>query len=289
MGVFDKIKQQVGTFLPNVIGNQSDEQVERETVQSQHQSEQINSQATSSPHDSRALYNPQLEKLIELALADGELTEKEKQVLFKKAEAMGIDLDEFEMVLDARLYERSKKQQNGSIQGQAAPQSNKFGDVKKCPSCGAMIQSFTTKCPDCGYEFRNIEANNSIQHLFELLNNVTANSREDATGLITGLGRLYGDAFSSAFGGNKETRQKKAIIQNFPIPNTKEDIIEFLTLALPLAKKPGFFEQDEEKKIMYPVWKAKCEQIIMKARFSMKDDHKALAEINEYGKQIGIK
>ena len=53
--------------MPNVIGNQSDEQVERETVQSQHQSEQINSQATSSPHDSRALYNPQLEKLIELA------------------------------------------------------------------------------------------------------------------------------------------------------------------------------------------------------------------------------
>ena len=30
------------------------------------------------------MYNEQLEKLIDYALADGELTEKEKQVLFKK-------------------------------------------------------------------------------------------------------------------------------------------------------------------------------------------------------------
>ena len=42
-----------------------------------------------------SMYNEQLEKLIDYALADGELTEKEKQVLFKKAESMGVDLDEF--------------------------------------------------------------------------------------------------------------------------------------------------------------------------------------------------
>lgn len=54
------------------------------------------------------LYDAHLEKLINIALADGELTEKEKQILFKKAEAMGIDLDEFEMVLEARLYEMKR-------------------------------------------------------------------------------------------------------------------------------------------------------------------------------------
>jgi uncharacterized tellurite resistance protein B-like protein len=47
------------------------------------------------------MYNENLEKLIEMALMDGELTEKEKQVLFKNAEALAIDLDEFEMVLVA--------------------------------------------------------------------------------------------------------------------------------------------------------------------------------------------
>lgn len=278
MGLLDQLKN---TAASMIMGET--QQLNSERQQNMPSVEQQATQPSTS-----GLYNPQLERLIDLALADGDLTEKEKQVLFKKAEAMGIDLDEFEMVLDARLYEQSQKQQTSS-QAQAAPKSNKFGDIKKCPACGAMLQSFSTKCPDCGYEFRNIEANTSIQHLFELLNNVTANSREDARGILSGLGQTYGDLFASFFGGNKETRQKKSIIQNFPIPTTKDDIIEFLSLALPLAKKPSFWEQDEEKRAMYPVWRAKCEQIIMKARFSMKDDPETLAEINEYGKQIGTK
>ena len=54
------------------------------------------------------LYDEKIEALISAALADGVLTEKEKQILFKKAQAQGIDLDEFEMVLDARLVEIEK-------------------------------------------------------------------------------------------------------------------------------------------------------------------------------------
>ena len=54
------------------------------------------------------MYNDQLDKLIEMALMDGELTEKEKQILFKKAEIFGVDLDEFEMVLEAKLFEKKK-------------------------------------------------------------------------------------------------------------------------------------------------------------------------------------
>jgi len=53
------------------------------------------------------MYSEKLEKLIEMSLLDGVLTEKEKSVLFKKAEAEGIDLDEFEIYLDARLYEKT--------------------------------------------------------------------------------------------------------------------------------------------------------------------------------------
>lgn len=59
---------------------------------------------------SEQLYDAQLEKLIDLALIDGTLTDKKKQILIKKAEQMGIDLDEFEMVLEAKLY--SKNQEN---------------------------------------------------------------------------------------------------------------------------------------------------------------------------------
>ena len=57
------------------------------------------------------MYNEQIEALISAALADGMLTEKEKQILFKKAQAQGIDLDEFEMVLDARVFKMNTERE----------------------------------------------------------------------------------------------------------------------------------------------------------------------------------
>jgi hypothetical protein len=58
------------------------------------------------------MYSEKLEQLIEYALADGVLTEKKRQALMKAANAEGIDPDEFEMVLEARLY---KKQKSGKV------------------------------------------------------------------------------------------------------------------------------------------------------------------------------
>ena len=99
------------------------------------------------------MYNEKIEQLIKAALADGVLTEKEKQVLFKRAQEEGIDLDEFEMVLDARLFEaenaaREKREK-------AAPKSDKYADVKKCPACGSIIPPNTKVCPGCGMVFSN--------------------------------------------------------------------------------------------------------------------------------------
>ena len=41
-----------------------------------------------------------LEELIRFAMQDGVVNEKERAILIKKAESLGIDPDEFEMVLD---------------------------------------------------------------------------------------------------------------------------------------------------------------------------------------------
>ena len=97
------------------------------------------------------LYSEKIEALISVALADGVLTEKEKQVLFKKAEAEGINRDEFEMVLDARLVELQKAEKEKAEK--SAPKSTKYGDVHKCPVCGAIIPALSGICPECGYEF----------------------------------------------------------------------------------------------------------------------------------------
>ena len=236
------------------------------------------------------MYNEQIENLINLALADGELTEKEKQILFKKAEAAGIDLDEFEMVLDAKLFEKQQTVK-AAAPSVAAPKSDKFGDVKKCPACGAIAQSFQTKCSDCSHEFSNIGANVSIGKLFEMLNACESDRKEESNSITGAFGSLMAKGLGQ---GDKVTEKKKSIISGFPIPNTKDDILEFLSSAIPNARQKGnmFTKQQPENKShndLAPTWKSKCEQLIMKAKFSMKDDKKTLEEIMAYGNELGIK
>lgn len=50
-----------------------------------------------------------LEKLIQAALVDGVVTDKERAILLKKVKEAGGDTDEFEMLLDARIYEAQQK------------------------------------------------------------------------------------------------------------------------------------------------------------------------------------
>jgi hypothetical protein len=237
------------------------------------------------------MYNEQIENLINLALSDGQLTEKEKQILFKKAEAAGIDLDEFEMVLDAKLYEKEQTLKT-IVPSVAAPKSEKFGDVKKCPACGGITTSFLAKCVDCGHEFSNIEANVSIEKLFKLLSEIE-NTPKEKFGMFENDKK---EAYESDF-----VQKKAEIIKNFPIPNTKNDILEFLTSALPHARKVksgigslfsskflGVTDSYKEQEIG-KAWKYKSEQIILKARFLLKEDKKALDEINMYAQELGIK
>ena len=143
------------------------------------------------------MYNERIENLVKAALADGVLTEKEKQILFKNAQEQGIDLDEFEMVLEARLVDLEKAKKD------AAPKSNKYGDVRKCPACGALVPAFKGICQECGFEFTNVDANLSSKQLAEKLLKENADNK------------------------------KIEIIETFPIPTTKADLLEFLTSLKP--------------------------------------------------------
>jgi hypothetical protein len=87
------------------------------------------------------MYSEKLEKLIELALADGVLTEKEKQVLLKNAEAEGVDPDEFEMVLEARLYEKTQQQAGNPAAGKQDKPDSLTGEQKQKQTLSNFISS----------------------------------------------------------------------------------------------------------------------------------------------------
>ena len=235
------------------------------------------------------------EQLINYAITDGQLTEKEKQVLIKKANELGLDLDEFEVILDAKLFER-KQELFSKTQNQTNSNSNKFGEIRKCPSCGAQVKSFNHNCDHCGHEYINVETNSSIEKLFRMLNEMEDSRKEDSitSNPFKAIGKFYANAFSGMTGPSKIDRKKMEIIANFPIPNTKNDIFEFLSLAIPKAKQMGnmFTKLNPENKShndFLPVWKTKCEQIIIKGKLIMKDDKQSLEELLHYAKEIGIR
>lgn len=216
------------------------------------------------------LYDPRMERLIDAALADGVLTEKEKQVLFKRAEAMGYDLDEFEMVLDAKLYDKTHSQQQQTVQT-AAPKSDKYGDVRKCPNCGAIVETYTAICPSCGYAFHNVGNVSSFEALSRKLEE---------------LDRQKGGGLFSVFKDESIDNRRCEVISNFPVPTTKDDILEFLSMAIPLSGKRGFLNPTS---YLENAWYNKCKQVITKARFALREDKVTLAEIEKYAKQLKIK
>lgn len=198
------------------------------------------------------MYNERIEALISAALADGVLTEKEKQILLKNAKSEGIDLDEFEMVLNARLVELEKAKEEAT---KSAPKSNKLGDVRKCPACGALVNSFHRKCQECGYVFENIQTNSSVNQLLESLRKA------------------------------KNEKERQAIISSFPIPSSKGDLMEFITVLHPkvfsaIGVSP--FQSDAENEDS--VYVCKYEECLEKIKMYFPDDEDLFRFVNEYKK-----
>jgi len=264
------------------------------------------------------VYDEKLEKLIEMALVDGVLTEKERQVLLSKGEALGVDPDELEMVLEARLYEKNRSSQQTVNPPPVTATSNKHGDVQKCPACGASIRAFLAQCDDCGHEFNNVEANATARTMFIQLQELEAEapvfSKRERKSFTWDKSRSFIDNIIEATSViwsslpepklAKEEREKKqlielaakqaAFIRHYPIPNTKNDILEFLTLSVPHARAANKIQVSLTAKAtaerqLTKAWRYKCEQVIVKARLSLKEDPRALEEINHYASELGIK
>ncbi len=200
------------------------------------------------------MYNEELEMLIDAALADGVLTDEEKQILFRKAQQYGVNLDEFEMVLEGRLAKvRAQRQQ------QAAPTPNKQRGPKKCPACGALIQSMQVKCPECGYEFHNVEANSTVKQLQQKLDEIEASAKPSNDKLSSVLSSELIDPIG---------RRKAAVIKSCPVPNSKDDLIELLTLCstnyTPSVNDRNNYEAS--------AWKSKYKQVRAKAKLLLKND-----------------
>ena len=228
-------------------------------------------------------YSKNLEDIIDAALADGELTEKERAVLHKKAEQEGVDLDELDVVIDGRLA-KMKKQEDWLRP--TPPSKEKLGNIVTCPACGAIVPAGAAVCPECGYEFRNVAANATITKLSKRLEEIEA---QRGGGMQENQLFLYMTGTIS-----KVDQQKIQCIKGFPIPNTKADMLEFLAYAIPEATRKIDYTGEDAGQGMAPAkykqaWTKKCQEVILQAERTLSKDKEAMDEINRYKAMLGKK
>ena len=195
--------------------------------------------------------HPELEKLFELVLVDGQITEKEKKVIFEKGKELGMTYDEIEITLDALVSKQQIK-----------TTKEKIGNIKTCPACGASVISMTMSCEDCGHEFTNVEANKSMT---ELLNRIGA------------LQRNPGEK-------DKSFNERKAeVINNTAIPDSREDLLEFLTVSSSQSNV-AFATRGNDK--IVSAWSRKGDEALNKAKILFRNDSKSMMLVEGFEKKL---
>jgi len=140
--------------------------------------------------------HPEIEKLIDLALADGQITEKERHVILKKAAELGVDADEVEMTLDGKLHQ---------LEATKPKQKEKVGSIKTCPACGTSVKPFTEECADCGHVYRHDSLNKLTSEIknssYDLVSQISMHAIPiNREALIEFLTFSYGNANNKALG-----------------------------------------------------------------------------------------
>jgi len=196
------------------------------------------------------MFSPEFEELIQAVLEKGKITEKDREVLRRRGEEdEGIEPDELDIILDARLAKMKK--QSESVE------STKMGSVKKCPNCGEPYVPGTYKCKVCGHVFQDMDAIKSSVKFSE------------------GVEKLSGQLRTGFFGDiDSDSRAKvENYIMNFPVPTTKDDIIDFL-LSL-YGKKSDF------NSTFQGAYRAKFLEVRSKAKILFAGDAQVEAAIKE--------
>lgn len=171
-----------------------------------------------------------------MALADGKLTESERRVLLKRAEKEGVDREEFEIVLEARLFEAEKQSKSRINNHISSAGSTKYGEMYKCPGCGAIVPAFAGKCHVCGTEFHNVAANKFTKNLFKELDLIEQKNEKENEQKKQKEGlndNWYDNWIAKENKAEVLARKQKSIIMAFPVPNSKADLLEILTVFRP--------------------------------------------------------
>lgn len=155
------------------------------------------------------------------------------------------------------------------------------GTIHKCPNCGEVVKAFETVCPTCGYEFRGRGAVDSLREFALKLEQIEAQREIKKSRPIKE--RLYGEEIT------KTDEQKISLIRSFAIPNTKEDLYEFLIMAesnIDIDLYDGTVLKTDARIAVSDAWKAKFEQAYQKAKILFDKNDVTYQEIEKLYEKV---
>lgn len=162
---------------------------------------------------SKNLIPEELQALIKQYLTDGVLTDKERAVILRKAESMGLDHDEIDLYLDAEVQKIEQ-----AIDASARKQKG-----KTCPFCGGVVPVLADKCPHCGQSITP-EASEELKEIFDSLEEALVNmkSRKDYTRSKASVER-YARKAKMYYGNNPKVQKLLAEVED-EMKNTLSNI-----------------------------------------------------------------
>ena len=163
-----------------------------------------------------------------------------------------------------------KAQQTEAPDGNPSERKTVYeGYIHKCPNCGEVLDSFAVNCPTCGYELRGARASSAVKEFSLKLEAIE--SRREYEKPLGPFAVLNAQQRVS-----KTDEQKISLIKSFSVPNTKEDMLEFMILAtssmnMRIYDSTNTSVSKSEKEIN-AAWFSKVQQVYEKAKRSYSTD-----------------
>lgn len=185
-----------------------------------------------------------------------------------------------------------EKQENGKYQFRRQEYA---GTVLKCPNCGNVVNSLDAICSACGMHLSERKSSDSVQQLSERLMEIENSSTIFNKGLLGFIGHEEREEQARA----DACRKKVTLINTFPLPNSVNEIYDFMMLALAnidirLSKNnimnnfsknaPG--DPQKEERAVSNAWVNKMQQVYQKAQALFPNDAAFMEIQNMYQQKM---
>ncbi len=266
------------------------------------------------------MFSPDLNRLIEASLTDGVLTDQERAVIKKRALLEGIDPDEVDVLLDSKLQEMRQKAEEAVAKVRKCPACGAIISAFQtvCPQCGNEITN--------GEASKSMQKLSDMINDVTATESDPKKRQERIKNIIKSfpVPTTKGDILDFLFLAAPYSKKNNNIMAKFGPALTCGGIVFivlfviFSIVTLSMNKHGGLgssmgyvifgslfwgligafvgkklfkdkMEPIMEQNKMAETWKAKCAQVLAKAKYTLKSDVDAMNYINQIEQQINSK